>query len=840
MLHGAGSYFPVSVPDVELAGGNTLRKFLVGDLTVPLVAFDQGSHMECNLGVGDDGFPDETGRALWPSSTLVASLLLRCRQLLSSTHVLELGSGNGFCGLVARQLARRVVLSDREPLMRRLARRNLQLQRSLQAAPTSIASYGWAEGDKWPTEQFGLIVASDVLYGTHQSMRTEPEELVRFVNLLEQSLSPGGMVIIGHVERNCMARADLCAALELRFIVRLLHAKECVTESMLIQSGNEGLLGSSALLCVRVNEGAELIAAATVLQASGVAQSFALPPQPLSSVLLPPPPPQPSPSTLPPPVTLVVESGVSWPVQHEAPYRGAQLLPQGPSGKDCYMADSCNLDVHRLLWLERTIASGHAPHNARELLGAELRGYYIDETDRWAATQPSRCLYMYELPRDGKGIREKNMAYTTQSHRRMCEDIIRTRAYQNAIRHAVGRLPVSARVLDVGSGPLMLLGRMALQAGAPYVACVEHSEMSIDLAIDIARRESHSFDWRVRPMETQCAAAQERGNWSAPSTRAAQMTADQLRDVDLFHELVCRLSLHVQPTQLSFCAVGAVATASAPDRQRDCVAADGRLRPLMQVEMAAAWMPRKGQRRTYSESVRETAGTGTQILELYRGLSSDIMLPSGIDLIIHEILGNIASAEGVIHAINELHDRAGLTSRSCRMVPSAAGTMVVPTMMLDLCVVERLLLYEKSGCCAAKPRTLYASRGFPSNYFLSTPQPFEWLDFERHLPYKSSRLCSFITCRPGFFDGLHMHLVVDTDAANCIDVYRERTTWTCTYMRLLDEADAIWLPAGSVIECVCNVNASSHYPAYSVQVRTSSSRGAPQRQVAEFSWRGDG
>jgi len=227
-------------------------------------------------------------------------------------------------------------------------------------------------------------------------------------------------------------------------------------------------------------------------------------------------------------------------------------------------------------------------------------------------------------------------------------------------------------------------------------------------------------------------------------------------------------------------------------------------------------------------------------MELYRGLSSDIPLPAGIDLIIHEILGNIASSEGAIHAINELHDRAGLTSRTCRVVPSAAGTLLVPTMKLDLCVVERLLLYEVTGCSAAKPRELYASRGFPSNHFLSTPQPFEWLDFNKHLPYESSRTCSFTTCRAGLFDGLHMHLVVDVDEANAIDVYQERTTWTCTYVRLLDEASAIWLPVGSLIECVCKVDASTHYPAYSVQVRISSGGEAPLQQVAEFSWRGDG
>ena len=51
------------------------------------------------------------------------------------------------------------------------------------------------------------------------------------------------------------------------------------------------------------------------------------------------------------------------------------------------------------------------------------------------------------------------------------------------------------------------------------------------------------------------------------------------------------------------------------------------------------------------------------VIELHKGFSSSIALPTGIDLIIHEILGNVASAEGAIHAINELLMRTGLTSR---------------------------------------------------------------------------------------------------------------------------------------------------------------------------------
>jgi len=43
---------------------------------------------------------------------------------------------------------------------------------------------------------------------------------------------------------------------------------------------------------------------------------------------------------------------------------------------------------------------------------------------------------------------------------------------------------------------------------------------------------------------------------------------------------------------------------------------------------------------------------------------------------VHEILGHLASAEGVVKALRELRTRAGLLVPNCQFVPRAARTMV--------------------------------------------------------------------------------------------------------------------------------------------------------------------
>jgi len=268
----------------------------------------------------------------------------------------------------------------------------------------------------------------------------------------------------------------------------------------------------------------------------------------------------------------------------------------------------------------------------------------------------------------------------------------------------------------------------------------------------------------------------------------------------------------------------------APNDNKKVVASDGLTHPLMQVMTS----------HIVRCDVTRTSQDETRVLELYPGLSSEIALPAGIDLIVHEILGNVASAEGAIIAINELHGRNGLTSHACRVLPIGAGTLLAPTSVLTPCVVERLLMFQKTGCSMARPKRLYAARGVPSENFLAPPQLLEWLDFRKHVPVMSTRTCRFHTDRAGWFDGLHMHLLVHVDETASIDTYHERTTWTCTYVRLLDGASAIWLAAGALIECICNVDASTHCPAYSISVSVSHDGSSPLVPVSDFSWRGDG
>jgi predicted nicotinamide N-methyase len=201
---------------------------------------------------------DETGLTLWPSSILIASLLLKHRNL-HCTDVLELGCGAGLCGIAAAMLchARSVVLSDREPKCLSLAAKNASLNLNMVGAcPTRVEAWGWAEGDARPAEHggFGLVIASDVLY-SEQHSRLNAEMLHRFVDLLDWCLAPGGTLLLGFFERNEGGEADVLATLrQSNFDVQqVILATEChLSSEALARLPKSG--GCKVLRCTRSTE----------------------------------------------------------------------------------------------------------------------------------------------------------------------------------------------------------------------------------------------------------------------------------------------------------------------------------------------------------------------------------------------------------------------------------------------------------------------------------------------------------------------------------------------------------------------------------------------------------
>ena len=213
-------------------------------------------------------------------------------------------------------------------------------------------------------------------------------------------------------------------------------------------------------------------------------------------------------------------------------------------------------------------------------------------------------------------MHDKNVNYSVGNHASMATDTVRCTAYAEAIsRVARGR-----RCLDVGTGPFLLLARLCERAGASFVSCVEDSPSAVRLAIELLKREQLA----VHP----------ESRWAV--------------DEDLDEE--CRQHLSTI--------------------RRTC----GALLPLRTLQLRSPHAPASPPLPAALASTRGVAEErDATVLALYSGLSSVTALPGGIDLVVHEILGHVASSEGVVRAMRELRCRAGLLSAGYCVIPQQAG-----------------------------------------------------------------------------------------------------------------------------------------------------------------------
>lgn len=116
--------------------------------------------------------------------------------------------------------------------------------------------------------------------------------------------------------------------------------------------------------------------------------------------------------------------------------------------------------------------------------------------------------------------------------------------------------------------------------------------------------------------------------------------------------------------------------------------------------------------------------------------------------------------------------------------------------------------------------------------------PQEWYDFHGELPLQQCTRLHFVTDAPGWFDGVHLHLRVQLDEYAWIDSFESRTTWSCVYVRLLDDAHAVWLASGSRIDVLCHIDVGSNTPRYAISASIAQP-GEAARRIASYSWSGD-
>ena len=209
--------------------------------------------------------------------------------------------------------------------------------------------------------------------------------------------------------------------------------------------------------------------------------------------------------------------------------------------------------------------------------------------------------------------------------------------------------------------------------------------------------------------------------------------------------------------------------------------------------LLALMAARAGAKHVYAIEANPTAAAAARalvaaegfadVVTIIEGYSTDVTLPEKADLLLHEILGEVAGAEGVVHALTDAAARhwappqAGVgdgggggaaTSAddvigTVLSVPARARSLIAPAEFPP----PEYFASLKFPMLAAPGATALKLPGLPQSVLIAASQPFERLDFTALRP-DSTQGCElhFIASRDAELRGLAVHIEVDMlDAA---------------------------------------------------------------------------
>ncbi len=151
------------------------------------------------------------------------------------------------------------------------------------------------------------------------------------------------------------------------------------------------------------------------------------------------------------------------------------------------------------------------------------------------------------------------------------------------------------------------------------------------------------------------------------------------------------------------------------------------------------------------------AGVGDRVTVI-DGYSTDVLLPSRVDLVIHEIFGEVAGSEGVTAVFTDALARhlAPKASQRPFSVPAFARSMIAPAEFPPPAYFDSLPfpMIAAPGARALKLPAL------PRELLLSAAAPFEELSFGGTPDASQATVLDFVAQRDGDLGGLAVHIEI--------------------------------------------------------------------------------
>jgi hypothetical protein len=235
--------------------------------------------------------------------------------------------------------------------------------------------------------------------------------------------------------------------------------------------------------------------------------------------------------------------------------------------------------------------------------------------------------------------------------------------------------------------------------------------------------------------------------------------------------------------------------------------------------------------RAYQESLKFLKARNIDNVHLICGFSDKITLPERCEVLVHDLIGNIASAEGMIPFIEDAKRR--LLTPDAVHIPQRCVTCAVLAEDPTLTLAERTLSYVLRGFQRLDRLPFVRVFGFRHQDALSEPYMFEDFTFRQVQQLEHSVRLDMEVKRDGELRGVFFFLRIYFNDTRVLDTWASHTSWEQPFVRFKQPAR---VRKGDHVELCIQSNLSGT-PSYSLQLAHQVNGSA--RRIGEYAWFGD-
>lgn len=236
-------------------------------------------------------------------------------------------------------------------------------------------------------------------------------------------------------------------------------------------------------------------------------------------------------------------------------------------------------------------------------------------------------------------------------------------------------------------------------------------------------------------------------------------------------------------------------------------------------------------RAAFAGSLAAVAAAGARNVHLFHGFSDEVELPKRCQVLVHDLVGDIGSSEGMAPFIADA--RARFLTAGAVHIPCRCMTLARLCEDPRLNAAEWALSWALRGGGSYDRLSFVQFFGFPADAALSEPAVFEDIDLGSATPGAAHRELEFGMRRDGTLRGVCLSIRLFLDRNHVIDTWESQTSWSTPFIRL--PAD-VPVRAGDRISMTVESNLSAS-PSYGVVLFRDA--GGTVTEIGRYAWTGD-